>query len=103
MPADAPKTRNAHLLIDGEPVGLDRLADAVADKVIRRLEARGILSASGIRSHRRKEDIRWCDKQSDPDASTDRTPIDESGESSWSMQKATEIIATLKQKKMRDR
>jgi hypothetical protein len=33
MPA-APRTRNAHLLLDGEPIGLDRFADVVAAKVI---------------------------------------------------------------------
>ena len=100
---DAPRTRNAHLLLDGEPVGLDRLADAIAAKVLEHLGRRGILALSGIRSHRRKEGTQWCDKKNPGDESTDRTPIADSGESSWSMKMANEIIATSRRKKMQDR
>ena len=98
-----PASQNAHLLIDGEPVGLDRLADAVAERVIRRLEDRGILNASGIRSRRGKESGKWRDKKNDADESTDRTPIEDSGESLWSMKMANDCIATLKEKKKRSR
>jgi hypothetical protein len=100
---DVPGTRSAHLLIDGEPVGLDRVADAVAVKVIERLRQHGIIEVSGIRSHRRKEGTTWCDKRNPGDESMDRTPIGDSGESSWSMKMANEIIATSRRKKMQNR
>jgi hypothetical protein len=98
-----PPTRNAHLFIDGEPVGLDRVADAIADKVIERLRRHGILDVSDIRSHRRKEGTPWCDKKSDRDASTDRTPIGDSGESSWSIQTAHEITDISRRRKKQGR
>ncbi len=91
------------MLIDGEPVGLDRVADAIADKVIERLGRRGILEASGIRSHRRKEGTQWCDKTNTGAESMDRTPIGDSGESSWSMKMANEIIATSRRKKKQNK
>jgi hypothetical protein len=103
MSAASSKSRNAHLLLDGEPIGLDRFADVIAEKVVERLRRRGTLGASGIRSRRREEDAEWRDKKSDGHESTDRTPIGTSGESSWSMKKANEIIAILREKKMRSR
>jgi hypothetical protein len=102
MPS-VPRTRNAHLLIDGEPIGLDRFADVVAIKVIEQLGRRGIIAPSGIRSHRRKEGTQWCDKTNPGDGSMDRTPIGDSGESSWSMRMANEIIATSQRKRTQNR
>jgi hypothetical protein len=98
-----PASENARLLIDGEPVGLDRLADAVAQRVIRRLEECGILTTSGIRSRRGKESGKWRDKKNEVDESTDRTPIGDSGESLWSMKMAKDCIATLNERKKRNR
>ncbi|MGD0837342.1 MAG: hypothetical protein ABSB49_11945 [Polyangia bacterium] len=104
MSAASSKSRNAHLALDGEPCGLDRFADAVADKVIRKLEARGIVDVSGIRSHHRKEGTPWCDKkENDAVESLDRTRIDDSGESLWSTRKAEEIIDTFRRRKKQSR
>lgn len=79
------------------------MADAVAERVIRRLADRGIVKVSGIRSRRGKESGKWRDKKNDADESTDRTPIGDSGESLWSMKMANDCIATLKEKKKRSR
>jgi hypothetical protein len=32
------RTRNAHLLLDGEPISLDRFADVIVAKVIKQMK-----------------------------------------------------------------
>jgi hypothetical protein len=98
-----PASSNAHLLIDDEPVGVRRLARVVALEIAHELRRQGVIVIEpGIRSRRRREMTEWRDRNTQLDTeSTDRTNIEDDGESSLWMQMADETIDTLNRKKMR--
>ena len=77
------------------------VARVVAEEVVTVLEQRGIVSVAGDPSRQNgKEKETWRENESSLDA-MDRTAIEGGFESIASIQKATEVLAALGQKKKR--
>ena len=75
-----------------------RIGEAVADI----LRGRATVSAADVSPRPRKEEEKWR-SEVEGSGSSDPIPSEDSGESSWSVEEAREIVASIRRKKRRGR
>jgi hypothetical protein len=79
------------------------MARDVATEVVRMLDERASLDATGISLRRRKESDEWRDERQERIESSDPISMDESGESLSSILKAKEIATIFRRRRKRER
>jgi len=76
-----------------------QFAKLVAEELLKLLEERGSLGATGISSRQGKEVDAWRDTEGEESASTDPIPTDSNSESTWSMREARRVLSSMRRKK----